>query len=378
MRTTICLLLLFCVVRAEKTPYESWADQVVTAVEAGDADRTMVLFDFRALLDTATLGGPQDVRTGFTAGAMKAMRQKGGVLHEIIPDVARGGRFDLLRITEREGQPCARFRFASAVGGINYLDVKLRLDDTGAVRGIDMYNQLSGEWMSATMRRFFLAAVRLQKQSLWEKLVGGGGKEWLEGAEGLQRMSRLMNAGLFADAMKVYRALPDVVRKQKSTMVVGIRVAEQLGEKEYAEAIDEYLALYPDDPSAHLISIDAHFMKGRFDAALASVDALDKSVGGDPYLGILKANLLLSGGKPDKARESARAALKVGPDWTDGYFALLDIELQTRRFEEVVRLLNLLEDRFGFAFEDLTQHDAYAEFVKSPAYEIWLARKKTD
>jgi hypothetical protein len=362
-------------VGAADEPCEAWGRELADAVRKGDGDRTMLLIDFRVLVEESTRDGPEDLRRGFMAGAMKGMRKRGGVLYEVIPDVAQGGRFDLLRITEREDLPCARFRFASSDGGINYLDVKLRIADDGAVRGIDLYNHMSGEWMSEALRRFFLPMVRAQRQSVWDKLLRGKDKEWIEAALGLGRMGDLRGAGKNKEALKVYDSLPEGVRRQKSVQMVRLQAAQAVSEEEYKKAMREYLELYPDDPSAHLVGIDAHFMAGRFDDAVAGVEALDKAVGGDPYLGILKGNLLMAANRLDEARRSIQAALKAGPDWTDGHFALVDVELKAKRYKEVARLLLLLEERFEFEFDDLTQHEAYAGFVKSPEYQVWLARK---
>jgi len=384
MRHLLCLLASASLVHAQEPPkseevaaYEAWAREMVDAVRRGDNARTMVLLDLQALLEVSTKGGPEDLRKKFAAEMMEAQKLRGGMLHEIVRHAQGGGHFDLLRVTTRDGAPCARFRVASHDLDVNYIDLKLRRDADGTVRGIDMYNHQNGEWVSRSMRKFFLPYVRDQRRSAWEKLVEGE-DDWVAGVKSFEKIMALERAGHPDQALELYEGLPEAVRQQKECMALGIRLASQVDEKKFHAAVRDYLTRFPDDPSVLLVALASHRMAGRYDEALAAVDALDKAIGGDPYLDVVRAEALMCAGKLDEARQKALAAAKSGPDWGDACFLLLDIELRTKRFKEVAGLLTILEDRFGYDFSAMDGIPDFAEFMKSEEYRAWLKRKKGD
>jgi len=382
MQRVLLLVLMACLARGEepgeeaiKKAYEAWAKEVVDAVRKADKDRTMELIDFTALVETATSGGPEDLRQKFLGEFTAAMKMRGGMLSEIISGVSLGVRFDLLRITVRDASPCARFRLASLQGGVNYIDLKMRLDKAGKVRGVDMYNHQNGEWVSSGLRRTFLQYVRDQRRSAWEKMIQGK-EDWVQVSLGEEKMIELLRAGSPEKALEEYAALPEAVRKQKECMAIRIRIAMQIDDKKVEEAVREYLALYPDDPSATLVSLAGHTAAGRYAEALTSVDALDRAVGGDPYLDVVRADLLVKANEPGRARQVVLAAVEKNPDWQDAYLLLLLLELDAKRFKEVAGLLTTLHERFGWDPGSIEEAPDFAEFVKSPEYRAWQAARK--
>ena len=109
----------------------------------------------------------------------------------------------------------------------------------------------------------------------------------------------------------------------------------------------------------------------EYDRALAAVDRLEKAVGGDPYLDVIRAGIHLAQGDAGAARRLARQAVDGDGTLPDGYWALVNVSLADKRFDETARLLDLLREQFQLEFGDLTQIPEYAEFVQSPEYRQW-------
>lgn len=355
--------------------YVAWAGQVVDAVRKADTERTLDLVDFAAVVRAGTTGGPEDLREKFLGDMTVALHVRGGVLYQVIESVSTGAHFGLLRVLVRDGSPCARFRLASLDGGINYFDLKMERDARGKVRGVDMYGHTTGEWMSASTGRLFLPYVRDQRKSAFEKLLVGR-EEWVNGIQRIKEIVDLERAGHPDKALEEFARLPDVVRRSKECMVIRVRIAGQVDEKKLEEAIREYMVAYPNDPGSQLVAMTGHLVAGRNEQALSCVDALDKLVGGDPYLDIFRAYLHLRSGKLDKVRPLARAALEKDPDWEDAYWVLLDVALREKKFGEVARLLNAVQGRFGYDLSGVDEAPEYSEFVESPEYKAWVEEFK--
>ena len=99
---------------------------------------------------------------------------------------------------------------------------------------------------------------------------------------------------------------------------------------------------------------------------------IDKFIGGDPYLHVLRANCHFLNDEPAKAREFIQKALAAEPTLIDAYWMVVHFALTDQDHDETLRLLNEIDEKFELVFEDLTQVPEYAEFVKSPQYREWM------
>ncbi|MEJ7639603.1 MAG: hypothetical protein WKF75_16915, partial [Singulisphaera sp.] len=158
----------------------------------------------------------------------------------------------------------------------------------------------------------------------------------------------------------------------KNLLLLRLQAAPNLGDEEYTAVIEDFRKYHPDDPCLDILSIDTSILKKDYAKALASIDRLDKAVGGDPYLDSLRANVYLDGQKPDAARQAARRALEREPTLIDAYWSLVAISLKEREFAETLELLNAIGEKFDIVFEDLGTMPEYAEFVETPQYQQWL------
>ncbi len=189
----------------------------------------------------------------------------------------------------------------------------------------------------------------------------------------VKQMSEAVLDGRPRDALAIFDGLPDSLKHDKVVLLVRLRTVQALDDDEACtKAIAEMHALFPDDPNTDLLSIDYYFLKKMTKEALEAIDRLDKSVGGDPYLDVLRANTHFQSGDLATAREDAERAVKREATLIEGYWTLVTISLSEERYDDTAALLDTLRDRFHVTFQDLSKMPAYKGFVASPQYRAWL------
>jgi hypothetical protein len=151
-----------------------------------------------------------------------------------------------------------------------------------------------------------------------------------------------------------------------------LRAAQAIDDDEYSTVLEEFRQLYPQDPCLDLLLIDYYFMKNDYARVNESTNRLDKSLGGDPYLNVLRSNMSASGGDLKAARGFADRAIKEEPTLASGYLALLNVSILERTHKESLELLKKLDKTFRTKFDDLSKVPEYAEFARSPEYKEWL------
>jgi len=336
--------------------------------------------DWGAILETATSGFEEsetlsEARKGFMKGAQQNLDAPGSIAFQIVNSVAMGSHYDFLRLREVDGQWRMLFRMASSEGGLIYLDLILGRNELGGLRIVDIFDYYAGEKFSDKFRRGYLPVVQSVSRGVLDKLSG---KEnaYMEHVEDIKRFSELQQAGKSAEALKLFKSWPEDLQKNKNLMILRMSAAIDVSEEEYLAAIEDFRSSYPDDPCIDLAVIDSYLLRKEYDKGLAAVDRIEKAVGGDPYLNVLRAQIYLMAENYQQAKEHAQKAIAEDMTLEDANWALVDIALKEKDHEEVARLLTELEKKFAVEFEDITQLELYADFVKSEAYQQWLKRPK--
>ncbi|HXY34339.1 MAG TPA: hypothetical protein VEI07_08935 [Planctomycetaceae bacterium] len=353
-----------------------WAAHFEKAVKKGDLAGLNDLVDWDALLATATEypNPPAELvkqRADFVTGARSASRSGNGFTGQLLQQARRGGTYKFLRCREVDGRRRAEFRLITKEHGINYHDFVLASGEDGLVRAVDCYIFLTGQMLTTALREAFLPFA--QK---WIK----GGLEQLPAPE-REFLTHFADFTALVDASRdkehrqvldIYERLPASMKKMKTTLALRLGSAQFLSEDEYLRAIEDYRKYYPNDASVDLVALDAFTVRKDYKRAMEGVERIDKAVGGDPYLKVLRGNLFVVQGQLDAAWKMDEAAVAEEPTLTPAYFALVAIALQKRDFAKTAELLSDLESKCNVKFKDLTTVPAYAQFVKSDEYKKWL------
>ncbi len=341
---------------------------------AGNLSAFNDAINWDAILDRAVGGISVDdrMKNGFRQGVLQTVGQPQGLPSQIIQQTEQGGDYKYLgtHMVGDEKRVVFRLRL-SGDRGVNYHDMKVLKNEQGQTKAVDIYVLMSAEFMSKTLRRAFIPLAAEQSKSVFQKLTQAE-NDFVKNVTKFQKMTQLYRSGEFPQVETVYRSLPDSMQQEKNIMLIWLQAASQISDAKYANAIKDFRRYHPNDPCVDIISIDSHILKGQYDEALQCIDRLDESVGGDPYLNVMRANIMLGKGDNASARKFATLAVKEEPTLPPAYWALVSVSLADKNYDETVQQLNLLKTKFALAFDDLTQVPDYADFVKSPQYKDWV------
>jgi tetratricopeptide (TPR) repeat protein len=268
------------------------------------------------------------------------------------------------------------FRLLSSNGALNYHDWLLGRSKTGAVTATDCHIFLAGELYSDNLRRSFLPLAHKSAGASVENLSGPE-KDFVAHFDKFALMGRYAQERNWRQALKTYKELPASVQASKPAMNIRLLAAQAVSSAEYLATIDDFRKHYPNDAMIDLISIDGYILRKDYDRALEAIDRVDKSLGGDPYLKVLRGNILLRQHKLDAARDLVQKALNEDPNLLRAYYAMIEISLDQRDYAETVKWLKKAES-LGVTFGDLTRVRSFDQFVRSPEYKAWkdLHRRK--
>jgi predicted Zn-dependent protease len=194
----------------------------------------------------------------------------------------------------------------------------------------------------------------------------------VEAAPRVKEMTAKIHAGDGKGAVAIYRSLPEAMRREKSIMLVYVMAASKIDDEAHGRALDELRAAFPNDRGIEMMFIDANLLRGRYDEAIRIVDKVETSVGGDPYLDVIRSNIRQKEGKLDAAEAFARRATERDENLQGAWWALVNINLAQKDHAETLRALSFLRDTLEVEIDDLAKYPEYAEFVKSKEYREFV------
>lgn len=366
---------------AEESPTDKESRQFAKSFEeivrSGNIAAMNEAIDWDAVLERVVAGseGTLGFREGFKAGAKRSFGSPTGFAAQVMGQVKIGGEYRLLRVHAVGEQQRALYRLNLPNGGLNYHDLVLVRKPSGKVLASDVFVYMTGEMLSQTMRRTYLPLAADQSKSMLARLTRQE-SEFVKSFKKQQEMSADLQAGRHREAMEVYSQLPESVQKDKNVLMYRLRAAEGLGEREYEKALRAYRTTLPDDPCLDFLSLDYYFLRRQYDKLRAALDRLEKSLGGDPYLDVFRANSFLMEKKYAYAKEAAQRALAAEDTLLPAYWNLVSVSLAEKDFDETSRLLGVLGERFKIQLRDLVEIPEYAEYAKSPQYQAWQEKSK--
>ena len=381
-RSLIALILLGTVVltageASSKQAYTerdflALARKIEGSMRRGDASVLDSAIDLDAMLDKAMSGYSVDqkLKDGFRKGAKEGMH-KNSFGRQILASMQKSGSYKFLRLYRAQDGHRLLFRLLGSDGGLNYHSMLLGTARPDGIRISDLYVYLTGELFSDTLRRGFLPLAYDSQRGFFEKILGWE-SDFVKNLPKVRKMQSLGKEGKPKEALQIYFELPQTLQQDKTFLLLRTIYASQAGNnKEYEDAMKEYQKNFPNDPSVDLVVLDAYVLSKKYGAAIQSINRINKSIGGDPYLGALRANVHVMDGKLGPAKESAQKAIADEPGLVEGYWSLVSVSLTEKNYQETARLLRHIEKKLGIELNDLKNASEYAGFVQSPEYREW-------
>ena len=302
---------------------------------------------------------------------MAEVGRTGGIHATIHSAVQAGGDYRALRVRVNDEAPNVLFRLSTCDSGLNYHRYSLARNSGGTVFAGDVFLFLAAEDLSHSFRRGWLSIAKLTLREACAEYEAQP-DPFFAHLEEILEIDSLVDREEFSAALELYRSLPEPVQKAKYLIGAALMAAQGVSDADYGGVIDLFRRAYPQDASLDLLLFDGYFVRKKFDRALRCIERFDELIQGDDLLSAKRAACLLGLGRIDEAREAVYTAIAGEPEMRDGYAVGLDVALAERNFDDTLRYMMILEDRFDLEWDDLTTVDDFAEFVKSPQYKVWL------
>lgn len=342
-------------------------------IAEGKADDVIALLDRPALAGRTVEGlgldeaGARDFRAGLLQNVPAALKREYASMtaaHFVRVQTVGADRRALLRLLQQDG-------------GASYIAFVGIRRPGEAVKWCDAFSYTGGETISQSARRTVLPFLQEAKKNSLQKLIGSDSAVVTYYAT-ITSATRLFQNGKPVEAWTACEKLPAEVQKDRTVLVLRLRIAQALDEAKYLRVINEWKAAFPSDPTLDFISIDGDLLRKDYAAALGHVESFARQIGGDAYLDFLAANVLMLAERYDEARKRARLALADNSGVNDAYDTLLTISLKSKNFAETAAVLTELRTRFpALDLSAVAGSEEYAEFRLSRAYREWVAQNKT-
>jgi hypothetical protein len=352
----------------------TYAQSVTKAVASGDQAALNALIDWDQFFSTVMAGMEmtEKLRKDVALG-LHSEKNKDALTGQFIKNSQAGGNFDYLRARQSRGRQSILFRMIQPAGsgGVGYFEFIPQRSADGKIRAVDIYVFSSGEFLATTLRNALLPIVANESRSFLDKLIAGE-RDYVTDFPQLVTMSTLINQGKMKEALAIVKGLKPETKKQKVVLLNRLRAAQRTDENEYSAVLDDFRKFYSQDPCLELLLIDYYTLKKNYARLNQSIDRLDKSVGGDPYLNVMRVGVKTIEGDYKEARAAAYRGIKEEPTLIQAYYALLGVSIQDKNYKETLDTLEKLDQTFHVKMNDLSTVPEYAGFVKSPQYQEWL------
>jgi len=344
-----------------------WADQMADILQRSDVDALGQMIDLVDMFEKGAQGValPANHREAFLQGvrdvAKSASRQWA--------HMGREGTINVLRVYRDGGQVMALLRNILHDHTVNYMEFPLAKMPDGAVVATDCLSFIAGQTLGELAKSM---AVQVQASIADNKATPE-----VQAILALQKPLEKMRQGDLAGALQLLDALPDSQKNSQHGLHLRLIVTGQIPEAHtdgrYMKMLETFREYLPDNPSADLYGMEYFFLKGDYSAVEQCVDNLDKLVGGDPYLTVIRSRCARLSGNPDRAYALALQATQAEPDLIHGHYALLNAANDQNDFPTVAATLTTLVNTFDVDVEEiLNNHDELSAFLNSPEGARWL------
>jgi len=347
------------------------AQSVEAAAQKQDAVTLAAACDLDAFCQRmrGTSTEDQAFYNGFTSGFKKR-----SPLSSVFMRAAKDGQLTFLRMRTKGTEQRALFR-VNGQDGINYIETLFVRVGAQKPKIVDMFIYITGEYLSDTIRVMYQSGLKQENPTVYQKLFGGA-PNITDSLPKMEQMTANLNAKNYKGVLDVYNSIPKDLRTWKPLMMMRIRAAKNLSEQHWIEAIQDYERAYPTDAALNFVKIDAFLLQNKFDDALKNVEALDASVGTDPFLNIFRANIHSKAGRHEKAVEYARKTVADMPNSLDSNGCLLDCQVAAKDYPGAVKSLDGFAGKFGWDDTGLVNNPQYQPFLTSKEYKEWKANRK--
>ena len=355
--------------------YQQFALQLQDSVNARNLEFFNQQFDLDGIITkvTTSVAAPAHYATDFSTYIRQGMDVGG----QIVGSLGQVGKYKLLRIKDYPNNPTALFRLANEQG-INYHELYLG-EREGKVYVKDFYIYRGGLSFSHTLHRIYYSTLSENKNSIKINQLPKVEREFIENIGLIDSIGTLVNQNQHQQALELAETLPATLQKDKMVRVMQINVAYRSDSTKYEKLLNQLRNDY-DDATAEFLDMQFAYMGRDSLHLLEKIDALDKKLGGDPYLNVIRADVYSTFKQNDKVLESLNTAIKQEPDMEDAYWRLVNVMNQEGRYDEAVAYFSTIKEKFDTNVADFLPPDDpdFEKLRATDSYKQWVLKNPLD
>jgi tetratricopeptide (TPR) repeat protein len=321
---------------------------------------------------TADIAGvPSAQREAFISGTKRGYATN-SLSKIIVGETSKGGSFHFLRFSKRDGFETAIFRFIRADTALSYFEFAMPPSNaTNFGVAPDVYAYISSEWMSQTSANVSLQLRAAEDPSVLNKLFRSAGLS----SSDANTFKTIIDKGKIQDwrgVITAYHALPAAMQQSKICLMFRFNAATRLQDNVEITSVVEDLRKYcGNDAGIEFLSLDYYLIRKEFGKAMNSVDSLERFVGVDPYIDVLRGNISLQAGDTDQALVAGKRAAEREPTLEAAQMLVATAALSRSDFASLASAFRALQKMGKVTVADVEANAAYAQFRESPEFAAW-------
>jgi hypothetical protein len=347
-------------------------EAIVAALNKRDLEGVLGTMDVEAVSQNVLKGmGLSDAdRETLRKGFGKALRNNVQIGLRTIE--SSKGTAKYLRSGVRESKPYALLRYDLGDQGTDY--VEYYLTPSGKVE----------DWYVHSMATLYSTSARLGLATVFKTdsmLFSIFGTRMASGADAkpFTELRTRLQAQDFAGAYRALETFPESFRKTRQWAVMRVTYGGRIDDATHRAALRYLATNFGSEPDLQFMLIDHYFFEENFDRALASVGALERSVGGeDAATANLRGSIMIGAKRFNDAATACRRGMALEPDHKPAYWCLVSVGIATRNGKIAVEGLKAYEKAFDMEFDldKLAAIDDYKEVARTPEFAAWRKSRR--
>lgn len=283
--------------------------------------------------EIANLGTFNEINMGLKEGLKQTDIGKA-----ILNSLGKEGKFELVKLYEKENKMHGIFRLFSYESGLNYYDVEL-IKEENEVKIADFFIYTSNENFSQTMANLIKAKLKNNKDA-----------DAYSPELRLKDIRTALNNGRYKTAWDDFNQLPYEFQNTKAAQMMHLQICQNLSDSLYKNAVTRFESLFKNDTCSNLILLDKFVVDKEYDKAIEAINKIDAKISKDPFLDYFRGLMYYSKNDMDKAISCYEKVVLAMPTFSKVYLELISIYTEKDKakaklyFEKYSKLSDVKKD----------------------------------
>ncbi|PWT74658.1 MAG: hypothetical protein C5B59_10675 [Bacteroidetes bacterium] len=256
--------------------------------------------------------------------------------HEV--EISKNGSYHLVRGYMKDEEMHLLFR-AFGDGGLNYQDITI-VKIKAEIKAVDIFSYELGQPYT-TLFSALLKDKEPENQHI--------------SLTAMDKYLRQFEYGLkvknYSAARSAFEKLDENAQNDKPVFLKYIQVCEHLDSKTYRKALDQYVALFPDEPTPYLLMTSVYADTKEYDRYISAVDRLDTLLSIDPFLNYFRGNVEMKVGSVRRALDFYQQAFEFDPGVWQNTKALVACKIGNNELVQANTVINQYKQVPGYRKE---------------------------